>query len=150
MVQTLPNLVEKAAGNYDAALNDFEIVRKQYPRDRVVTNQIGRVMFLQRRYADAIQAFEQTLAVDPEDLQAHYNLMLCYRGMGQADKAEREQGLFLRFKTDESAQALNGQTRLINPEVNNERQQIHDHTSDPGAITGRPILSKAGGRTTGN
>ena len=143
-------LVEKAAGNYDAALNDLEIVRKQYPRDRVVSNQIGRVMFLQRRYADAIQAFEQTLAVDPEDLQAHYNLMLCYRGMGQADKAEREQGLFLRFKTDESAQALNGQTRLMNPEVNNERQQIHDHTSDPGAITGRPVLSKVGGGTSGN
>ncbi len=53
-------------------------------------NQIGRILFLQRRYADAVAALQKTLAVDPEDVQAHYNLMLCYRGLGQTDKAERE------------------------------------------------------------
>jgi tetratricopeptide (TPR) repeat protein len=143
-------LVERAAGEYDKALADLEVVRKQYPRDRFVTNQMGRIMFLQRRYPEAIQVLEQSLSVEPEDLTAHYNLMLCYRGSGQAEKAEREQALFVRFKADESAQALNGQTRLMNPEDNNERQQIHDHTSDPGVLGGRPILSKAPGKPAGN
>jgi hypothetical protein len=92
-------------------------------------NQYGRVLFLQRRYGDAVRVFQQTLAVDPEDLQAHYNLMLCYRGLGQAADAEREEKLFRRFKADESAQSLTQQPRLARPEDNNERQPIHDHNA---------------------
>jgi hypothetical protein len=37
--------------------------------------------------------------------------MLCYRGLGQPENAEWEQKLFLRFKGDESAQALTGRPR---------------------------------------
>ena len=53
--------------------------------------------------------------------------MLCYRGLGQTDKAEREEKLFLRFKADEASQALTAKPRLLSPEDNNERQPIHDH-----------------------
>ena len=60
-----------------------------YPRDRVVRNQMGRLLFLQRQYAEAVRAFEHVLAIDPADLQAHYNLMLCYRGLGEPELAER-------------------------------------------------------------
>ena len=42
---------------------------------------MGRMLFLQRKYREAVAEFEKTLAVDPEDLEAHYNLMLCYRGL---------------------------------------------------------------------
>jgi hypothetical protein len=69
------------------------------------------------------------LGVDPEDLQAHYNMMLCYRGMGEIAAAEREEKLFLRFKADESAQAITAIPRMLSPEDNNERQSIHDHDS---------------------
>jgi tetratricopeptide (TPR) repeat protein len=120
-------LTQKAAGDYPAALASLADVRRQYPRDRVVLNQYGRIEFLQRNYANAVQAFEQTLAIDPEDLQAHYNLMLCYRGLGRAAEAQREEQLFRRFKADESSQALTQQPRLASPEDNNERQSIHDH-----------------------
>jgi len=60
-------------------------------------------------------------------VQAHYNMMLCYRGLGQTASAEREQQLFLRFKADESSQTITGPYRLKSPEDNNERQQIHEH-----------------------
>ena len=123
-------LILKASGDYDGALRDLEACRRQYPRDRVVLDQIGRIRFLQRRYQDALAPLQAALAVDPEDLQAHYNLMLCYRGLGQAELAQREQKLFLRFKADESSQALTAKPRLLSPEDNNERQPIHDHTSD--------------------
>jgi tetratricopeptide (TPR) repeat protein len=121
--------IQKAAGDYDGALQSLSDCAAQYPRDRVVLNQMGRVFFLQRKYAQASSAFQRTLSVDPEDVAAHYNLMLCYRGLGQNDVAEREQKLFLRFKADESSQALTAKPRLLNPEDNNERQQIHDHIS---------------------
>jgi hypothetical protein len=37
----------------------------------------------------------------------------------------------LRFKADESSQAITGPYRQLNPEDNNERQSIHEHVSVP-------------------
>ncbi len=108
-------MTQKAAGDYDGAIRSLQETARQYPRDRVDQNQLGRILFLQRRYADAVAALQKTLDVDPEDVQAHYNLMLCYRGLGQIDKAEREEKLFLRFKADEASQALTAKPRLLNP-----------------------------------
>jgi hypothetical protein len=93
----------------------------------VVLNQIGRVHFLERRFDDAIAGFTRALQVDPEDLEAHYNLMLCYQGKGDATLAAREQALYARFKADEAAQAITGPYRLKSPDDNNERQSIHEH-----------------------
>jgi Tfp pilus assembly protein PilF len=128
----------KEDGDYDGAIQHLQIVLAQFPRDRVVHNELGRVLFLQKRYADAVKEFEQTLSIDPEDLQAHYNLMLCYNGMGNDAKAEEHKARYLRFKADESAQAITGPYRQIHPEDNNERQAIHEHVS----IALAPALQK--------
>jgi len=69
------------------------------------------------------------LSIDPEDLQAHYNLMLCYQGLGDATNAERERKLYTRFKADEASQAITGPYRQLHEHDNNERQQIHEHRS---------------------
>ncbi len=134
-------MVQKAAGDYNGALASLADVRRRYPRDRVVSNQQGRILFLERRYTEAVHAFFDTLAVDPEDLQAHYNLMLCYRGLGQTEEAAREERLFRRFKADEASQALTAQPRLSSPEDNNERQPIHDHTTERVVSDVRPPSS---------
>ena len=124
-------LVHKADGDYDAALASLKIVLEQYPRDRVVLNQYGRIHFLRRDYHRAIEAFQRVLAIDTEDVQAHYNLMLAYRGRGDQAAAEREERLFRRFKADESSQELTAQVRRLSAEDNNERQAIHEHESVP-------------------
>jgi tetratricopeptide (TPR) repeat protein len=121
--------VLKEEGQYDQAASALKSALTQFPRDRVVHNELGRVYFLQRRYADAIQEFQQTLAIDPEDLQANYNLMLCYTGLGDEGRANDHKERYLRFKADESAQALTGSYRQGHPEDNNERQPIHEHGS---------------------
>ena len=117
----------KTLGQYDQALEHLRIAAELYPRDRVVLNAIGRLQFLQRRFDEAIGSFQQALEVDPEDVEAHYNLMLCYQGAGRTGLAERERGLYSRFKADESAQAITGPFRLQSPDDNNERQAIHEH-----------------------
>jgi Flp pilus assembly protein TadD len=119
----------KEDGDYDGAITHLRIVLEQFPRDRVVHNEFGRVLFLQRHYADAVKEFEQTLSIDPEDLQAHYNLMLCYNGLGDDAKANEYKARYLRFKADESSQAITGPYRQAHPEDNNERQAIHEHVS---------------------
>jgi Flp pilus assembly protein TadD len=139
--------IQKTAGDYDGAYKSLADCTAQYPRDRVALNQMGRVLFLQRRYADAVSVFQRTLSVDAEDVQAHYNLMLCYRGLRDNDLAAREQALFLRFKADESAQSITAKPRLLSPEDNNERQQIHDHVAAaPAASTGARAGVHVGGR----
>jgi tetratricopeptide (TPR) repeat protein len=121
--------VLRSDGDYDGAAQHLQTVLAQYPKDRVVRNDLGRVFFLQRKYNEAIAQLQEVMAVDPEDLQANYNLMLCYRGLGQTDKASEYEKLYTRFKADESAQALTGEYRRQHPEDNNERQLVHEHVS---------------------
>ena len=123
--------VLRADGNYDGAAARLRIVLAQYPRDRVALNDLGRVLFLQRKYSEAVKTLESVLEIDPEDLQAHYNLMLCYNGLGDEKLAKEHQERYLRFKADESAQAITGPYRQAHPEDNNERQAIHEHVSVP-------------------
>jgi tetratricopeptide (TPR) repeat protein len=104
-------------------------VLAQYPRDRVAINDLGRILFLQRKYDEAVKTLQGVLAIDPEDLQAHYNLMLCYNGLGQEKLAKEHEARYMRFKADESSQAITGPYRQIHPEDNNERQSVHEHVS---------------------
>ncbi|HSA91615.1 MAG TPA: tetratricopeptide repeat protein [Terriglobales bacterium] len=135
--------VLKADGRYDDAIAHLRKTLAQYPRDRVVRNELGRILFLKRQYADAVREFEKVLEVDPEDLQAHYNLMLCYNGLGNEARAAEHQKRYLRFKADEAAQAITGPYRQANPEDNNERQAIHEHVSAPLGKTAAPARRTA-------
>ncbi|HET7207220.1 MAG TPA: tetratricopeptide repeat protein [Terriglobales bacterium] len=141
--------VLRAEGKYDEAAAHLRTVIAQYPRDRVVRNELGRILFLQRRYPDAIKEFDAALAVDPEDLQAHYNLMLCYEGLGDEKQAHEHQVRYLRFKADEASQTITGPYRQLNPEDNNERQAIHEHVSVPLPMNGKPGRTVAAGHAAG-
>ena len=118
-------------GEYDEAMAHLQTARVQYPRDRVVLNQIGRIQFLQRQFDDAIETFEAVLRIDPEDLDAHFNLMRSHRGAGHPEESARALALFERFKADESAQAITGPFLRASPEDNNERQSVHEHRQRP-------------------
>jgi len=133
--------VLRSDGNYDGAADHLRKVVQQYPRDRVALNDLGRILFLKRNYADAVKVLQSVLAIDPEDLQAHYNLMLCYNGLGNEKLAKEHQARYLRFKADESAQTITGSYRQQHPEDNNERQAVHEHLSVP--LTTRPTKTAA-------
>lgn len=122
-------LALKAEGSYEQALAHLHRAATRYPKDRVVRNQIGRVLFLQGRFEEAIDELKEVLAVDPEDLQAHYNLMLSYRGVGNLDMAQTHETLYRRFKADESTQVVAAIARRQHPGSNNEAQPVHEHRS---------------------
>jgi len=143
-------LALKADGQYAAAYEQFAAASALYPRDRVVRNQMGRMLFLQRKYKEAVAELEKTLAVDPEDLEAHYNLMLCYRGLNNDETASREEKLYLRFKADESSRAITGPYKLKSPADNNEAQPIHEHMSVAlGERVGRKQYAEGRSQTSG-
>ena len=122
-------LALKARGRYDEALDHLRTAAERYPRDRVVRNQIGRILFLKRHHEEAVAEFERTLRIDPEDLTAHYNLMLSFRALGDEAREQVHEALYTRFKADESSQAITGPYRRLHPEDNLERQPIHEHTT---------------------
>jgi hypothetical protein len=92
---------------------------------------MARIAFLKRDYQGALRYTARVCDVDPEDVQMHYTAMLAWRGLGENDKAAREEALFRRFKAEESAQSITATRRMLSPEDNNERQPIHDHDSAP-------------------
>lgn len=135
--------IEKADGDYDAALASLRTVESKYPRDRVALNQMARILFLKRDYREALKVLDRVCLIDPEDVQMHYTAMLCWRALGDTEKAEREEKLFRRFKADESSQAITAERRRISPEDNNERQQIHEHESVPLPVIPRPATPES-------
>ncbi|PON17581.1 hypothetical protein C2W62_12485 [Candidatus Entotheonella serta] len=124
-------MVLKAEGDYETALRHLRQVAERHPRDRVVRNQMGRLLFLLGQYQAATAELEAVLRIDPEDLQAHYNLMLCYRALGDETRAETHHRLYLRFKADESAQVIAGKARQRDSGANLESQPVHEHRSIP-------------------
>jgi tetratricopeptide (TPR) repeat protein len=136
-------MIEKAQGDYDAAIASLRTVTEKYPRDRVALNQLARVLFLKRQYKEALAVLERVCDVDPEDVQMHYTAMLCWRALGNKEKAAYEAKLFRRFKAEESAQAITAKPRMLSPEDNNERQPIHEHESVPLDTVPRTIPESA-------
>ena len=54
--------VLRQQGDYDGAISHLQTVILQYPQDRVVQDDLGRVYFLKHQYSDAIHAFDQALS----------------------------------------------------------------------------------------
>jgi len=69
--------------------------------------------------------------------------MLCYNGLGDDARAEQHKARYLRYKADESAQALTGPYRQAHPEDNNERQMVHEHVSPALSETPRAAAKKS-------
>ncbi len=122
-------LVQESYGNYDTAIQHLQSAVAQFPRDTRVLNQLGRMHFLKREYETALTQFQETLTVDPEDLDAHYNMMRCYRALKNPSMAAKSHKLYQRFKADESVDAITGIARRADPDANRERQPIHEHTN---------------------
>ena len=128
-------LVQETYGNYDTTIEHLQHAAAQFPRDTRVRNKLGRMYFLKRNYETALTEFQKTLTVDPEDLDAHYNMMRCYRALKNPSLAAKSQKLYLRFKADESVDAITGIPRRADPDVNRERQRIHEHTNSYESIS---------------
>ena len=119
--------LEKERGQLDAALADMARVTAKFPADRVCWNQVARILFLQGRYDEALKAIERVYAIDPEDLSAHYNAMLCFKALGRRREGAIEERWYRYHKDDETAAALMAAFRREHPFANRESLPIHVH-----------------------
>jgi tetratricopeptide (TPR) repeat protein len=121
-------LVNRQQGRLEAAEKDFrsvlevrtaEMVERKFDfrLDYEVVNQLGETLFdraKQSRGPDragerttllrqAAEQFERTLAIDTENVPAHYNLSLLYAQLGEPQKAREHRDLYARYKPDDNA-----------------------------------------------
>jgi tetratricopeptide (TPR) repeat protein len=125
--QVFRSLVSKEEGRLDDALADLDRVLAKFPKDRFVLNQKARVLYLAGRYAEALPPIDAVLAIDGEDLAAHYNAMLCLRALGRAGEAAAEEKWYRYFKDDESSRAVLADYRRAHPFDNRESLPVHVH-----------------------
>ena len=119
--------VEKEEGRLDDAEKDLKAVLAKFPLDRVAWNNLGSVYWLAAKYPDAIGAYGKVLAIDSEDLNAHYNLMRVYRVLGDRNNASLHEAAYRKFKEDETGRAIAADYRRQDPWANRESLPIHVH-----------------------
>jgi len=120
-------MLEKERGQLDESLADMARVTDKFPKDRVCWNQVARLLFLQGRYEEALKAIQKVYAIDPEDLSAHYNAMLCFKALGRKREGAIEERWYKYHKDDETAGALMAAFRRDHPFANRESLPIHVH-----------------------
>lgn len=113
--------VDEAIANFRSILEaDSEEMRRRgfdFSRDVRLQNQLGLALFERakrergparadaraERLHEARESFERGLAIDPENVTAHYNLGLIYSQLGDRQASERHQALHAKYKPDDNA-----------------------------------------------
>ena len=125
-VAWLNGLLNKENGFLDQAIAEFRsILEDRYPelderrfdfsKDYVVINELGQTYFerakLERGRPEqqretlrlAVDQFQRTLALDPENVAAHHNLAMLYAQLGDAGQAAHHRLLHERYRPDDNA-----------------------------------------------
>ncbi|MBI3912262.1 MAG: tetratricopeptide repeat protein [Armatimonadetes bacterium] len=74
-------LALRKAGRYADAIRYLEQAREAFPTDRNILSDLGQLLVDAERFEEAREVLQQALAIDPEHVPAHYNLMRCYGGL---------------------------------------------------------------------
>ena len=114
-------------GELDRAEQNIRRVLAAYPRDRLTLQQLGELCKIRHDFQGARECYQKIIDIDPEDLGAHYNLMLVYRKLGMKDEAKREAKIFADLKDDPSALPLANAFLRKHPEMSNESVFWHVH-----------------------
>jgi tetratricopeptide (TPR) repeat protein len=175
-------VVNRQNGQLDDAIRSFREVidnrfaearRREFDfaQDYTALDQLGQTLFeraklergperKERRDAllrEAVDWFQKALAIDPENMPAHYNLALILPQLGDAAGGERHRALYERYKPDDNARnttvALH---RSRNPAANHAAEPvvIYDlqregrYTADVGPIL-EPFVQVAGSPSDG-
>jgi tetratricopeptide (TPR) repeat protein len=125
-VAWLNGVANKQNGYLDKAISEFRsILEDRYPeldrrsfdfsKDYEVINELGQTLFerakqeradparQQKFLQEAAEQFKRTLALDSENLTAHYNLALIHSQLGDEKLAAEHRRLHERFRPDDNA-----------------------------------------------
>ncbi len=124
----LAGAINAQQGHLDAAIANFQSVlatkvpeRKfDFSRDYTVINELGQAQFQRAQqfrgdskkedreagFRQAVATFNRTLAIDVENVAAHYNLERLHQQLNEVELAEKHGRLHLKYKGDDSIQGV--------------------------------------------
>lgn len=79
-----------AMGRSDQALSEIRLAQQLDPFSLVINSNVGRMLYLARRYDEAIQELGNTIELNPKQGYAHLNLGFAYEEKKMYAEAERE------------------------------------------------------------
>lgn len=133
--------IDRVRSRLDKAEAEFKKVLETYPRDRLTLQQLGELAKIK---SDAVAPDErknqlelaknyyaQVLAIDPEDVGAHYNLMIIYQKLGRRQEAKKEAVIFKDLKDDPGVTSLASNFLQTNWNIGNESLPFHTHDLQP-------------------
>jgi tetratricopeptide (TPR) repeat protein len=133
--------VNRVRSRLDKAEADFKKVNESYPKDRLTLQQLGELAKIKSDTVPKAQRteqlkiaqgyYEQILAIDPEDVGSHYNLMIVFQKLGLRDDAKREAKIFQDLKEDPQQTPLAGNFLQANWQIGNESLPFHTHDLQP-------------------
>jgi tetratricopeptide (TPR) repeat protein len=133
--------VNRARSNLVKAEADFKAVLEKYPRDRQSLQQLGELAKIKSDIVEksdrknqlkiAQGYYEKVLEIDPEDISAHYNLMIIYQKLGMREEAKKEAEIFKDLKDDPAVTALASNFLQTNWHIGNESLPYHAHELKP-------------------
>ncbi|MCS6914081.1 MAG: tetratricopeptide repeat protein [Myxococcales bacterium] len=118
-------LVER--GEYEGAQQLIQEVLRSYPRDGSLWSDLGYVHFQREEFAQAIAAYQQALAIDPDDGPAHAMLARSLRAAGRLQEAAEEEHIFDALRDNVALDGLRQQYLQRHPEEALEASMGHEH-----------------------
>jgi hypothetical protein len=158
-------LVNKQNGFLDQAIAEFKsILEDHYPEldrrrfnfslDYEVINELGQTYVerakmehnnpeLRKQFLDlAAREFQKTLAIDSENLTAHYNLALIYTELGDQEKAAFHRREHEKYRPDDNARdRAISIARRQNPAADHAAQATVIYPLKPPARNGAPVAA---------
>lgn len=133
--------ISRVESRLDEAEANFKRVLEKYPRDRMTLQQLGELAKIksdtvakEQRPAQLKIAkgyYDQILAIDPEDVGAHYNLMIICQKLGLREEAKKEAAIFKDLKDDPQVTSLASDFLQANRYAGNESLPFHTHDLVP-------------------
>lgn len=133
--------ISRVQSRLEEAENNFKRVLEQYPRDRLTLQQLGELAKIKADTVSPDQRKEQLriaqgfyqriLDIDPEDIGAHYNMMIIYQKLGLREEARREAKIFQDLKEDQQVTSLASNFLQANWHIGNESLPYHVHDLKP-------------------
>jgi Flp pilus assembly protein TadD len=123
-------LVLRGEGKTREAADELSTLASQYPRDREVQRQFGQTLYGLGRLAQARQAFQAVISIDPTDAGAYQFLSTIYASEGLTAEAERANSLYLLWRDDPQADGVAIRFYTAHPQWADERIGWHVHGND--------------------
>lgn len=97
---------EESQGHLDAAIQKYQTIARSNPRIPAVYNNIGRLLYQEGRFRDAIAPLKRASELDPKLEPPHAQLGFCYFQLGDFESSKREFQAALDLSPDDGVAKL--------------------------------------------